>query len=385
MSEQKKSEKEKKQIDVVVGQPVQITLQSMVGSTGYSWYLTKLSGGLGLSHTASVPSSAVPGQIAPTNQIFTFLATNKGTCDLEFDLIAPWRPDEPGDTEIYKVKIEAPKKTAADDIASAMKGREFISASAVNVAASDVIKYAAPMEHPTLKYGVPVTHPMPDYAAPMAMCRANILPTTVQPYAAPWTQARSICAPADPCLDPRNSALAAQTMIAYAAPSGPSTVAAMDPCLDPGNRALAAKTMIAYAAPVRPTTVAAIDPCFDPGNQRLLTMTMIAYAAPMRQIPSTYTPVDPCLDPRNCELAARAMIAYAAPSGPSTVAAMNQVQPLYAAPMSQACPVQPVYAAPVTQAGSVQPLYAAPMSQACPTQPLYAAPMIVRYAAPYCC
>jgi hypothetical protein len=301
--EPRKTESEEKQIECVVGQPVQITLQSMAGSTGYSWFLSKLSGGLALSYTTSTPTAGVVGQIAPTNQVFSFLATSKGNAEVEFSLIAPWRPGEAQDTEKYEVKITEPKKTAADDIASAMKGRDFISASAVNVADPNMqIKYAAPMAQPA---------PMIEYAAPMA--QAQVQP--VLKYAAPMAQA-SACGLGTPAMVPP-----------YAAPmsQGPP----MDPCLDPRNSGLAARTMIAYAAPVGPTTVAAIDPC---------------------------------LDPRNTALAARTMILYAAP-----LAAVNQVQPVYAAPMSQA-----------------QPLYAAPMSQACPVQPMYAAPMMPRYAAPCC-
>ncbi len=318
MAEKKPNETEKKQIELVVGQPVQITLQSMAGSTGYSWFLTKLSGGLALSDTTSVPTATVPGQIAPINQIFSFLAISKGTNEVEFSLIAPWRPSEVQDTEVYQVTIKEPEKTAAEEIESAMKGREFISASAVNVGAAGVIKYAAPMVcgcGPVMvpPYAAPVTQAQPLYAAPM---------TQAQPvYAAPMAQAlpaaRPVAyVPTDPCLDPRNSVLAANTMIAYAAPVGPSTMAVMDPCLDPRNSILAANTMIAYAAPVGPSTMAVMDPCLDPRNSVLAASTMIAYAAPV-------VAKDPCLDPRNSVLAANTMIAYAAPVGPSTVAAMR--------------------------------------------------------------
>jgi len=378
--EPEKTESKEKQIELVVGQPVQITLQSMAGSTGYSWFLSKLSGGLALSYTTSTSTASVPGQIAPTNQIFSFLATSKGSSEIEFSLIAPWRPGEAQDTEKYEVKITEPKKTAADDIAAAMKGRDFISASAVNVADPNMqIKYAAPMAQPApmIEYAAPMAQaqaqPVLKYAAPMAQASACGLgtPAMVPPYAAPMSQVQPSYTPIDPCLDPRNSGLAARTMIAYAAPIGPSTVAVMDPCLGPRNTALAAKTMIAYAAPVGPATVAVMDPCLDPRNTALAARTMIAYAAPVG--PSTVAAMDPCLDPRNTALAARTMILYAAP-----VAAMNQIQPVYAAPMSQA---QPLYSAPMSQACPVQPMYAAPLSQA---QPLYAAPMMPRYAAPCC-
>jgi len=347
MAEKKQNETEKKQIELVVGQPVQITLQSMAGSTGYSWFLTKLSGGLALSDTTSVPTATIPGQIAPINQIFSFLAISKGTYEIEFNLIAPWRPDDTADTEKYDVKIEEPKKAAAEDIESAMKGREFISASAVNVGAAGVIKYAAPMAQPVLKYAAPMAScscycgpvMVPPYAAPISQ---------VQPlYAAPMSQAQATYTPVrpttyayiDPCLDPRNSMLAANTMIAYAAPVGPSTVAAMDPCLDPRNSVLAANTMIAYAAPIGPSTAAAMginsllqqrqymDPSVAAAN--------ILYAAPMvRTQPSVAAAnilyVAPMVRPQ--PYVAAANILYAAPISQGQMVCATQMMPPYAAP-----------------------------------------------------
>ena len=54
-----------KKITAFVGQPVQITLQSMASSTGYSWFLTTLDGGLALSGSSAAPTG--PG-VAPINQ-----------------------------------------------------------------------------------------------------------------------------------------------------------------------------------------------------------------------------------------------------------------------------------------------------------------------------
>lgn len=338
---------EQKKIEAIVGQPVQIILQSMSGSTGYSWFLASLNGGLALSGAYAVPAAGNPGEIGPTNHVFDFLAIKEGKYTLEFQLIAPWRPGETGDSESYEVQIQKPKKTAADDIAAAMKGRDFVKAGAVNVGSavepSAVVKYAAPMAHTAvLKYAAPMVQPaVLKYAAPMAMN-----------YADPCLTAMDPClAAADPCLDPCmvNSGLRATTMIAYAAPSGPSTVA-----VNLGNT-LRASTMIAYAAPVGPSTVA------------------VNFANNLR--------------------AATTMIAYAAPVGPSTMAvnaaaqAMQCAQPLYAAPVTW--PVQPLYAAPLVW--PVQPLYAAPLPRT--VQPLYAAPLMTQpiqpYAAPWtqnpCC
>ena len=97
---------EPKKIEAIVGQPVQVILQSMAGSTGYSWYLKHLDGGLALSKACAAPSG--PG-IAPVNHVFEFLATKEGSFSIVFDLIAPWRPGEAADTETFEVEIKAPQ------------------------------------------------------------------------------------------------------------------------------------------------------------------------------------------------------------------------------------------------------------------------------------
>ncbi|HEX2954730.1 MAG TPA: protease inhibitor I42 family protein [Bacillota bacterium] len=94
------------QLEATVGQPLQITLQSMVGSTGYGWYLSQLNGGVVLS-SAEIQATA-PG-IAPVNHIFNFLAVEAGTFDLAFQLIAPWRPGEPGNISHYEVVVKNPE------------------------------------------------------------------------------------------------------------------------------------------------------------------------------------------------------------------------------------------------------------------------------------
>ncbi len=393
---------EKKTIDVVIGQPVQITLQSMAGSTGYSWFLSKLTGGLCLSGVSVAPGvDPSGGAIVPVNQIFEFLATEKGAFEAEFKLIAPWRPEESADTISYAVTVTEPKKTAADDIEAAMKGRDFINASAVNIGDSTNVIYAAPMSQPVLKYAAPMSQAVLKYAAPMSQpvlkYAAPMSMTTMVAYAAPvgpsMTCATDPCLSAsavDPCLT-REGRMGTSTMIAYAAPVGPSTTCvtdprltamAADPCLTWQGR-MGASTMIAYAAPVGPSTTCATDP-------RLTAMA----ADPCLTAGAT----DPCLT-REAQMGAATMIAYAAPvtAMDPCLAQVGQIQPLYAAPMSQP---QPMYAAPLSQSVGlrtnalygqlhpqfaasmppVQTLYAAPFFQ---PRPLYAAPMIQPYAAPF--
>ena len=89
-------------IQTTVGQTLSITLQSMVGSTGYGWYLSKLNGGLALA-SANIQATA-PG-IAPVIHTFNFLAVEEGTFNLSFNLIAPWMPGEPADIKNYEVTV----------------------------------------------------------------------------------------------------------------------------------------------------------------------------------------------------------------------------------------------------------------------------------------
>ena len=150
--------------EATVGQPVQVILQSMVGSTGYGWQLTSLTEGLGLM---SVDIRPIRSGIAPVNHIFNFLALKVGTCKVQFQLIAPWKTAEPAETVEYEFTIKAKEKNAADDIAAAMKGSGFVGAPVVNVGAEAC---AHPMEY----YGIPCVSGagmgaqtvVPDYGIP---------------------------------------------------------------------------------------------------------------------------------------------------------------------------------------------------------------------------
>ncbi len=424
---------EAKKIEAIIGQQIQITLQSMAGSTGYSWFLSKLDGGLSLSSAYSVPVPANPGVIGPVNQIFEFLAVKDGKFEVVFDLIAPWRPEEPADTETYDVSITEPKKTAAEEIESAMKEQSFISASAVNVGSpttSTVMKYAAPMSQCASTAG-PTTQPVILYAAPVTQASSFAMGASTQPvilYAAPVTQTscftmgaatQPVIMYAAPVTQASSFAMGASTqpVILYAAPT-PRSFAA--PAVDPGWMVTmsapyaapvqyggAAAAMIPYAAPAVPSAVAA-----QPADAARMAMAsqfqcpQPMYAAPITQPPD---PLTPYLDQYG--RAAAAMVAYAAPVGPSTMAAqtayasqmalaqqqagaarMAQASQAPAAagqavppviPTAMACSIMP-YAAPITR--QVLPEYAAPMAS--PVQPMYAAPVastMMEYAAPRSC
>ncbi|VFQ45928.1 protease inhibitor I42 family protein [Desulfoluna butyratoxydans] len=362
---------QEKCVTAIVGQPLQIVLQSNVGSTGYGWYLSFLDGGIALFGSCVTPASSAYG--GPSNHAFDFVALKEGTYKVEFILIAPWRMEEPAQTETYTIEIKAPSKTAADDIEEAMKSQRFTSADAVSPESgpSMVLKYATPMASPVLKYAAPMggmdaSATMLAYAAPMAsagqatcascgpvilyaapMAQANMA-TVTNLYAAPMAQANAMTQP----------------MPMYAAPLGACTT---DPCT------AAASVNMLYQAPMMQANA----------------MAQPVYAAPMTQpMPMYAAPVGACAtDP--CTAAASVSMLYQAPM----MQANAMAQPVYAAPMPQPMPMyaapatcQPadprmglppftiLYAAPMIRGGaSAQPLYAAPSYT--PVQALYAAPM----------
>jgi hypothetical protein len=318
MAEQNKADPAgNKTINAIVGQPVQINLQSMAGSTGYGWYLTKLEGGLALSSVSIVPTA--PG-IAPVSHQFSFIAITAGTFTISFSLLAPWRPDEEADNETYTVTITAPKKSAKEDIEAGMAGREFLRAASATVGqpvsdVSAVLKYAAPMVQSVQPQSLIYAAPMVQSVQPQSLIYAAPMVQNVQPqsliYAAPMVQN----------VQPQP--------IIYAAPM--SRVG--------GQYGNSAATMIAYAAPVGPSTVAAMgyDPCQAAAQQYSM---MQPYAAPWPN----------------------AQLLYAAPMAQSGQSACT-INALYAVPMVQnsQCqyPPQPMYAAPMIMR------YAAPYNPGC--------------------
>ncbi|VVS94680.1 protease inhibitor I42 family protein [Desulfoluna spongiiphila] len=352
-----------KSVTAIVGQPLQIVLQSNVGSTGYGWYLSSLDGGIALFGSCVTPASSAYG--GPSNHAFDFLALKEGTYKVEFILIAPWRLDEPAQTETYEIEIKAPSKTAADDIEEAMQSQRFTSADAVSPESgpSMVLKYATPMASPVLKYAAPMagmdaSATMLAYAAPMATAGqaacASCGPVIL--YAAPMAQANTM----------------AQPMPVYAAPLGACTT---DPCTAaasvnmlyqaPMMQANAmAQPMPMYAAPLGACTT---DPCTAAASANMLyqapmmqanAMAQPVYAAPMPQ------PMPMYAAPATCQTADPRMglppftILYTAPMTRSGASA----QPLYAAPSFT--PVQALYAAPMAQASFAMPPYAAPCNPA---------------------
>lgn len=87
-------------ITMKIGQVVDVTLDSMAGSTGYGWELASLEG-VNLCDITVVP----PRAIGITQQVFSFRATAAGTGKASFVLAAPWKIEEPAQTVEYTFTV----------------------------------------------------------------------------------------------------------------------------------------------------------------------------------------------------------------------------------------------------------------------------------------
>jgi predicted secreted protein len=83
----------KEDIKIEIGQAVDISLESMMGSTGYSWELTALEGCISLTGTEFLTTST--RAIAPVIQVFRLRGKSLGTARAVFSLTAPWKMEKP--------------------------------------------------------------------------------------------------------------------------------------------------------------------------------------------------------------------------------------------------------------------------------------------------
>jgi hypothetical protein len=147
------SEQEPSDLPVVkaaIGESFDIHLQSMQGSTGYGWYLSGLPEGvvlLGVT-TSSIYSQPIVG---PTRQTFTFVGLTTIESNLEFRLLAPWKPTEPADRKVFALYIG---KEQADELEAEMGSAKFVSRSAYTVNMPAVMPYGFPDEPSLRKHGI---------------------------------------------------------------------------------------------------------------------------------------------------------------------------------------------------------------------------------------
>lgn len=163
-------------INVTVGDTFDVTLQSMAGSTGYSWYLREMPRCVVLVAIKTEPVHG-PGTIGPSRHIFTFIAMSPCEAEIDFALLALWHPQDVADIRAYPLKISEKKTTELEsDIAGKFAGTGphvvhqpaippyGFPTSVIESSERCVLMYGFPggiatdPQHCTLKYGFPIHH-----------------------------------------------------------------------------------------------------------------------------------------------------------------------------------------------------------------------------------
>lgn len=147
------------EVKVEVGQLVDVTLESSMGSTGYGWELAALDGNINLVGIAAYPTASRIG--APVAQVFTFRGTAEGTGKAVFVLTAAWKIEEPKETVTYTFNVV--NATAADTDAFRLEG--FTAKPKAAVRSTLVPPYSIPAR---LYYGV--LPPQAIYSVPIDPC-----------------------------------------------------------------------------------------------------------------------------------------------------------------------------------------------------------------------
>jgi predicted secreted protein len=115
------------EVKIEVGQVIDISLESMMGSTGYGWELAELTGSVYLIGITVVPSQN--GSIGPVNQQFHFKGAKVGKAKITFVLTAAWKVEDPIKTLTYEIIVKEAEKPSEDDL----KLEGFVAAPRANV------------------------------------------------------------------------------------------------------------------------------------------------------------------------------------------------------------------------------------------------------------
>lgn len=91
-------------VTLELGQVVDVSLDSMMGSTGYGWELASLEGDVNLLGMTASPSAT--GGMGSVVQVFTFRGADKGTGKATFVLAAPWKTEPPVQTIEYEFTVK---------------------------------------------------------------------------------------------------------------------------------------------------------------------------------------------------------------------------------------------------------------------------------------
>ncbi|MDU9047433.1 MAG: protease inhibitor I42 family protein [Candidatus Electrothrix sp. Rat3] len=141
------------EVKIEVGQAVDVSLESMMGSTGYGWELASLEGGVNLTGISVQPTSTRP--IAPVIQIFSFRGIGEGSGKAVFVLTAPWKVEEPKKEVVYTFTVVKAEDVDTDD---ALRLEGFAAGPTANVrpaGSGGIVQpiYSVPTD-PCLYYGV---------------------------------------------------------------------------------------------------------------------------------------------------------------------------------------------------------------------------------------
>ena len=101
------------EVKIEVGQSVDVSLESMMGSTGYGWELASLEGNINLVRMSLQSTST--RAIAPVIQIFSFRGVGEGTGKAVFVLTAPWKVEEPKKQVTYTFNVVKAEDADTDD------------------------------------------------------------------------------------------------------------------------------------------------------------------------------------------------------------------------------------------------------------------------------
>lgn len=145
-----KKNEEEVTIEIEIGQVMDVSLESMMGSTGYGWELSVLNG----QHVNLMGISVIPTStraIAPVTQVFHIRGISVGKGRASFVLTAPWKIEDPIQSITYHINVIEAKKVAEDDL----KIKGYIASP--NASVRDPQNVIPPYA---------VQPPMPDYGIP---------------------------------------------------------------------------------------------------------------------------------------------------------------------------------------------------------------------------
>ena len=154
----------KETLSAEIGHVIDISLESMMGSTGYGWQLEGLNGCVNLLDIRVQNSSR---RMGPIEQIFSFIPTGTGKAVVTFVLAASWKEEgEPVKTIEYQITVDKQSEENID--LDKLKVKGFVSKPEVSLRQYDpTMLYAVQMPSDLkrssgtigdirLKYGIPI-------------------------------------------------------------------------------------------------------------------------------------------------------------------------------------------------------------------------------------